>query len=285
MNYRFFFPALFLFVIACEPIFSFRVAETKPGALPENPPTAQEITDRAVARAESQYRSLLDTEFESYVLSVVQSLDNNKRVTKTESAKYRQYPILGAMFEELVEKNGLMLSSGEFRKEEKRKRDFKREVEKRRARGNHPQPERETEIRFNSEFVNRYTLSMAGMETIGEYRCWIIAFEPRQGKLPVRNRLDRALNQSSGRFWVSQDDHGLARVEFVLSKPFEYWGGFLAVIRNTDGRINYVRVKPGVWLPSEFELKLDLEIMMVKDIHRHITRKWSDYKRFTESDR
>jgi hypothetical protein len=285
MNFRFCLAVFFLFMATSAPRFSSNAAESKPGASPENSPTAQEIINKAVARAESQYQSLSDAEFESNVLSVVQSFDNNKKITRTESTRYRQYPVHGALFEELVEKNGRMLSSSESRNEEKRKEDFIREVQKRRARGDHPQPESEPGIRFNREFVSRYTLSTVGMETVGGNRCWIIAFEPKQGKLPVRNRMDRALNQSNGRFWVSQDDYGLARVEFALRKPFEYWGGFLAVIRNTDGRMDYVRAKPGVWLPSDFELKLDLKIMMVKDIHRLFTKKWSEYKRFDGSDR
>jgi hypothetical protein len=245
----------------------------------EEHPTAQEIIDRAIARAEAQYESQLEAAFEASAISTIQSLDDDNQVTKTEVARYRLYPLRGALFEELIEKNGRALNNKERRDEEKKRLEFIREVEKRRARGDHPQPEQEPGIRFNHSWIDRYQLKLVGMEVIRGHRCWIIEFEPMPGKLPVRNMMDRALNQSTGRFWVSSDDFGLVRVEFALRKPFKYWGGFLAVIRNTDGRIDYQRVEPNVWLPARFDLKLSLEVIMIKDIRRRIEKTWLDYRR------
>jgi hypothetical protein len=91
--------------------------------------------------------------------------------------------------------------------------------------------------------------------------------------------MDRALNQSTGTFWVSQDDFGLARIEFALREPFKYWGGILAVIRNTDGGMDYARVEPDVWMPSHFDLKLDLKVMLVKNIRRLIAIDYTGYQR------
>ncbi len=248
-------------------------------APPGDPLTAEEIVKQALARSESQYRSLADAAFVSQVVSTTRSLDAANNVTRTDWNRRRQYPLGGVLFEEIVEKNGKPLSEKELRSEEKKKKEFLREVAKRTARGEHPQPEKEPGIRFNHEFVDRYRLKKAGTEMVRAHSCWIIAFEPKDGKLPVRNRMDQALNHSTGRFWISQDDYGLARIEFALRKPFKYWGGFLAVIRNTDGRLDYQRIEPDTWVPADFDLKLDLEILMLKDIRRHITIQWSDYRR------
>ncbi len=253
-------------------------------AAPERAPimaslSAREIMSRAIARAEAQYESQVESMFEAEAVSTIHSLDAEDRITKTEETRYRLYPVHGAVFEEMREKNGQPLSEKDRKKEEEKKRQFIREVEARKARGEHPQPERPPGIRFNHEFVDRYQLEMAGTETVRGYRCWVIAFKPKEGKLPVKNRMDRALNQSTGRFWISQEDCGLARIEFALREPFKYWGGFLAVIRNTDGGMDYERVEANIWLPSHFSLKLDLEVMMIKDIRRHIEKDWRDYKR------
>ena len=245
----------------------------------DEPLTADEIIHKALARADTQYQSLIDAAFESEVISETRSLDGDLNVTKTESNKRRQYGLNGALFEEIVEKNGKSLTDKERRQEQKKKEEFIREVKKRVSRGDHPQPEKDPGIRFNQDFVRRYRLTRAGTEMVREHRCWIIAFEPKAGDLPVQNRMDVALNHSTGKFWISQDDYGLARIEFALRKPFKYWGGFLAVIRNTDGRLDYKRVEPNIWMPMNFDLKLDLEVLMVKDIRRHITIKWSGYRR------
>lgn len=236
------------------------------------------ILRRAVTRAEAQYEAQAEAVFESEALSVVRSLDAEGRPVKTETFRYRQYPVGGALFEELIEKNGRPLDEGEKREERKRRESFLREVARRRAEGRHPQPEQEPGIRFNHEFVDRYEFRLEGTETVRGHYCWVIAFQPRPGKLPVRNRMDRALNQSTGRFWIAREDYGAVRIEFALRHPFKYWGGLLAVIRNTDGRMDYQRVAPDIWTPLDFDLRLDLEIMMVKDIRRTITKNWVSYQ-------
>ena len=106
--------------------------------------TPQEIMDRAVARADAQYESPAEAMFESEAISTIKSLDGDGHVTKTESTRRRQYPLSGALFDELIEKNGRPLSEKELRDEEKRKREFIREVEERTSRGEHPQPESES---------------------------------------------------------------------------------------------------------------------------------------------
>ena len=94
-------------------------------------PTAHEIIERAVARADTQYESLVDAKFESEVISTIKSLDIDGDITKTVRTKRRQYPLQGALFDELVEKDGRPLNEKELRDEEKRKRDFIREVAER----------------------------------------------------------------------------------------------------------------------------------------------------------
>ncbi|MBN2338246.1 MAG: hypothetical protein JXP48_06865 [Acidobacteria bacterium] len=248
-----------------------------PGAEASADPAAG-ILHRAVARAEAQYENQAEAVFESEALSVIRSLDAMGRPVKTETFRYRQYPLGGALFEELIEKDGRPLGEGEKREEQKRRERFLREVEKRRSQGRHPQPEQEPGIRFNHDFVDRYEFRLEGTETVRGHPCWVIAFKPAPGKLPVRNRMDRALNQSTGRFWIAREDYGAVRIEFALRHPFKYWGGLLAVIRNTDGRMDYERVAPDIWTPLDFDLRLDLEIMMVKDIRRTITKNWVSYR-------
>jgi hypothetical protein len=247
--------------------------------IPPEQLSAQEIIRRAINRAEAQHESQVEALFESEALSITQSLDSDNKPTKTESARYRQYPIHGALFEELIEQNGILLGEKDLRKEANRKQDFTREVDKRRSQGKHPQPEPDQGVRMNQEFAARYQLKLTGTEMVRDNLCWVISFEPKPGDLPVRNRMDRALNQSTGRFWVAQEDDGIVRVEFALRKPFKYWGGILAVIRNTDGKIDYIRIEPNVWVPLHFDLKLDLEVMLVKDIRRVITKSWTRYQR------
>jgi len=127
--------------------------------------------------------------------------------------------------------------------------------------------------------MRRYRYKILRNEDIDRHRCWVIALEPKEGELPVNEMMDHALNQSTGTLWIAQDDFGVVRLDFVMRKPFKYWAGLLAVIRNTEGRLNFQRVEPNIWMPVHFDLKLDLNVMMVKNIRRHIIKKWTDYTR------
>jgi hypothetical protein len=245
---------------------------------PEDP-SAQAIVDRAVARAEAQHALLVDAQFESQVYMSIQSLEAGGQVTETELTSYHQYQLHGALFEELIAQDGRALSARERNAEEKNKTKFIRDVEKRKKQGLHPQPEKRPGIRFGDQLMLRYRFKMLRTEEVGRHRCWVIAFEPKDGELPVQEMMDHALNQSTGSLWVAQDDYGLVRFDFVMSKPFKYWAGLLAVIRNTEGRLDFQRLEPNIWVPSNFELKLDLNVMLVKNIRRLITKKWTDYKR------
>jgi hypothetical protein len=240
--------------------------------------SAEEIVNRAVARSEAQMETNTEAKFESKALLIVDSVDGEGKVTKSEKSLFSRYPIYGAVFEELIQKEGRPLTEKEARKEKERRDDFIEDVKKRIEEGKHPQPEDEREVRFNREFMNRYNTELVGEESLQDYSCWVIYFEPKEGKLPSERRMDEALNRSTGKLWISKDDFGLARVEFEMREPIRYLAGLLATVRNTEGRLNFERIESNVWFPVDFELKLDLRILF-KNIRRNITMKWSEYRR------
>jgi hypothetical protein len=234
--------------------------------------------ERALARAEAQIATGVEEQVEASVLTHIHTIDGNGEITDTESAAYRIYPLGGAVYEEMVEKDGRPLTEKEARKAREEREEFAREVAKRRSRGLDPQPEDERRVRFDRKLIERYRLTLIGEEYVRGDSCWVVFFEPRAGELPEKTRMDKALNRSTGRVWVAKSDYGVPRVEFDLDEPIRYLGGFLATVRETAGRVEYERVEPGVWLPTEFQLDLDLRVL-VKNIRRQIHRSWSDYRR------
>lgn len=236
------------------------------------------IVERALKRGEAQIEAGIEGQFEVMVSAFIRSIDGEGEIAATESARYEVYPLAGAIYEEMVEKDGRPLTEREARSAREEKEDFIREVEKRKARGLTPQPEDERRVRFDRELMSRYRLEIIGEEEVRGDPCWVLYFEPRGGELPENTRMDKALNRSTGRLWIAKADYGVPRVEFDLDEPIRYLGGFLATVRETAGRVEYERVEPDVWLPIEFELELDLRVL-VKNIRRVISRRWSDYRR------
>ena len=238
--------------------------------------TADEIVDLAVTRAELQRDAGLDQAFEATLESITEQLDGDGEVKETERATYRQYPVEGVIFEELVAREGEPLDEGDAEDEVKRRDKFAREVRERRTKGEDPEPEDENRVAFDSEFVERYQFDLVGEESVEGIACWIVALKPKPGKLPERRRIDTALNKSTGRLWISQEDYGLARVEFEMASSVRFWGGILGTLRNTVGRMDFRRYDDDTWLPQQIDIRLDLRILF-SNIRRRIVREWIEY--------
>ena len=238
--------------------------------------SAHAIIDLAVERAEAQRISQADLDFEALVEAVTEHLDGDGQIKKTERETYRQYPIEGVVFEELVAKEGEPLDADDERSERERREDFLSEVRERREKGEDPVTEDENRIDFNEEFVSRYDFWIVGEESVDGHACWVIKLAPRAGDLPVRRQIDNALNNSTGHIWVSKEDYGLARVEFEMATSVRFWGGILGTLRNTVGRLEFTRVAERVWMPTTIDIQLDLRILF-RNIRRRIVREWAGY--------
>ena len=148
--------------------------------------SAQAIIDRAVARAEEQRVSQADLGFKVLVEAVTEHLDGNGAIKKAERATYRQYPLEGVVYEELVAKDGAPLEADDARSEKARREAFVERVCERRANGEDPRGKNENRVEFNEEFISRYDFRIVGQEEANGHSCWVIALTPRAGDLPVR---------------------------------------------------------------------------------------------------
>ena len=237
--------------------------------------TAAVIVERALARAADQDGSLIELGFASVGESKVESLDGDGIVTKTETTRYLRYPLEGFLYDEVVEKNGNTLSDDEARKELDRKDEFVEDARAHAARGEEYEPN-EMDVGFDRELMERYETSLVGSEVVRGHICWVINFEPRDGRLPDNRRMDKALNRSTGRLWISQDDYGVVRVAFEMQKPFRSLWGLAATLRHVDGQLDFERVEAEFWAPVAFDLTLDLRVFF-KGIRRRIQQRWTDY--------
>ena len=176
------------------------------------------IIDLAVDRAEEQRKLQTDLAYEAIVEATTEQFDGDGAIEKTELATYRQYPLEGVVYEAMIAKEGEPLDADDVRSEEERRDKFIKEVRERRDKGEDPRGDDENRIDFNEEFVSRYDFWIVDEAVINDYLCWVIELRPRKGDLPVRRQIDNALNNSTGRIWVSQDDYGVARVGSFLGR-------------------------------------------------------------------
>jgi len=254
---------------------------TQPGA-PSRRVTDQlsvgEIMRRAVARATSQDDAEVELQFEALVAMAVESLDGDGEVTNTETTLHRRYPLEGAVYEELVGRNGEQLSEPDSRKEETRREDFRRKARETEANGEILETNDERQVRFGEALMARYSADVLGEEVVRGERCWVIHFWPRDGKLPQNTRIDKALNQSRGELYVSQEDYGVMQIDFRLLRPVRSLWGLFASLSQATGRLEFGRIEPDVWLPSAFDLRVDIRVLF-RTQRRHIIREWVERHR------
>ena len=242
-------------------------------------PTVEEIMGHAMTRAESQDEAGSELEFESFITTTVETLNGDGVVTKTDTSRHHRYPVAGALFEELVERNGEPLDQNDLRDERERHNEFRRDAQEAAKDGEKLETNDERQVRFDQELMSRYRAEVIGEETVRGERCWVIAFEPRDGKLPERTRIDKALNRSTGRLYVSQEDHGVIRIEFALQRPIRYVWGLIATLRTATGHLDFERVAPNVWLPDAFDFRIEVRVFF-RTRRQRVVREWVERKRF-----
>ena len=240
-----------------------------------NQPPVLKIIRLAVARATAQDKVKAELRFESLVETTVESLNDEAEVTSIETTLHRRYPLDGAVYEELIERNGKPLSEAGVRDEAKRRADFRRELQEAEAGGKVLETNDERQVRFNEDLMARYEAAVVGEDTVRGERCWVISFWPRDGKLTQNTRIDRALNQSSGEVYISQNDYGVVQIDFRLLRPVRYVWGLIASLSQLTGQLGFERFGPDIWLPSSYDVRYDRRVLFVTQ-RRHIVRNWRE---------
>ena len=249
---------------------TFPFASAENGATEALPPI-DEIVEKALARAERQKKLEIGRALVAELTKVTERLDDEGATESKEEIVFLESLHDGHYFHEKVLVNGRKLTPKEANDEKARKEKFLREIE--RNRGNKSHKPRGDRVEFNRELVERYRAKLAGRETVHGREAYVIEFDPRRGKLPVRRRTDYALNKSNGRVWIDTEDYGIARVEFHLLEPVHLWYGILGNVTVADGLVETIRNEEGFWLPREMKIYMDGRILFTS-LHHRSRRKW-----------
>ena len=253
---------------------------TLPAALPgaDALPSAGEIIGKAVARAKWQQEQGREAAFRYRYRNRRTKLDSSGKPASTEERLYRVYPLDGEPYYELIEIDGKPPDAEEREKERKRQAEF-REKRAQAARGEKSDDDR---IAFDQDLIERYTSTIEGITGINGRRTYVLRFQPREGDLPVRKRIDHALNNAAGRLWIDAEEFGVARVEFDLLRPVKFWGGLIGAIGGMDGRLEFTRLEGGVWHPMHMEVQMEGRVLW-NSLDQKIVMDWLDFRPAAEA--
>lgn len=237
-------------------------------------PDARAIIDGALARATWTAEQKFEARFRHTMTERLRRYDGDGETTEDVTRQYLVEPHQGVPYAKLLTKDGEPIAGDDVADEEKRWDAFLEELE------NPPDPEDSDEdpleLAFDEDLIARYTTESVGVQTLRGRPTYVLAFKPRPGKLPVRTRLDRALNKSRGEIWIDQDTSEVARLTFELTERVRLWWGILGSVSNVTGRIERQPIADGVWMPDEIDIYYEYRVLF-SNSRRGRTTRWSDF--------
>ena len=240
-------------------------------------PSAKELIERALERANLLKEQRVEEKYSFSEVVLAEKLNSDKSIKERERSRYEVYPVEGVLFRRLVEKNGRPLSPEEMEWEDEKERELREQLK----RGEKPN-EDENRIEFNTDLISRFRAEVVSRELLHGRSTYVLRFEPKSNRLPVRRRIDYALNNSAGRMMIDEETYEVARVEFHLIKPVRLWWGFLGKLREAEGSLERKPATDGYWAPTELKTYVYGRVLF-SSFHRRRQTEWGDYKRWVES--
>ena len=250
------------------------------GQDPAPQPSEKEVLARALERGLAREQQGVDQRYTHRLLRVVEKLDRDSRPVRVEKFLYQVVYIDGMRYERLLEKDGKLLGKRDQEAERRKEEDFRRRL----RRDGDGDSLNARVFRFNRDLVDRYRFRLTGTGEVNGRRTFVVNFEPKSGKLPVRHRVDRALNNSRGRVWLDQESYDIARVEFRMFRTTRFGWGILGSISHDEGMLECREGEGGNWFPSFFRIYLKGRVLF-RSMHTRRTSRWSDFKPVAEAPR
>jgi hypothetical protein len=249
---------------------SLAVAQQKSNpAMPAIPQLMQEV---------HEHQKALEKLTENYTFSasqVIQDLDSNGRVTKTETHEIEEFFVNGHQIGRLVKKDGKPLDGHDLQKETER---VTKEVEKaEKPEQDQPKGDRQLSLSHVLEFTD---VRNPRREIYRGRPTFVFDFVGRKD-LKAHGISEDISKKLQGTVWIDEADRIVAHLDVSFNDNFHIGGGLLANIeRGTNFHFDQVPVNGEVWLQSGVEATAQIRILLVKGLHQHFTERDYDYKRF-----
>ena len=240
--------------------------------------TADHIIQKAIEVQKQHEDAGNEVKYDYELVSVTEKLDKQGEVKEVEEHLYRSDHIEGVAYERLVEKDGRELTDKEIKRERKREEKFRKKLAKGEAKHN----DADDRVAFDEELLSRYDLERVDVRPLGGRECYVLWFEPKPGKLPVKRTVDRALNKAVGHIWIDTESFEIARIEFELREKIRFWWGMMGSVSKMSGMFQRHPMPDDVWLPERFDFYIKAR-MLFRSIHVRQQIVWNDFQKRSET--
>ena len=250
----------------------FSTARTEPDT------DVRDIIDKALARMHWSDEQYYWARYRHSMSRRTRKFNDDGEVTDDQTRVYAVEPYRGVPYAKLISKNGDSVAGDDLAAEKKRWKEFLEALD------NPPAEDDEAddnEIVFNEELIGRYTAELDGIRELRGRPSYVLTFKPKPGKLPVRRRLDHALNKSRGEIWIDQQTYEVARVSFALMERVRLWWGILGSVSEAIGHADRQPVTEDAWLPSELDIYIHVRVLFSTTRRGQISR-WGEFEPVAE---
>ena len=234
---------------------------------------AREIIFKALERATENEDHNFGSQYRSQMFKHVKRFDGQGNISEEDQGDYEVEPIDGVPFERRLTVGNRPLSDEEQRWEQERLTNFREELHQLRTEA----ADDEEAIRFNQELAERYVFVLEQEELYRNRPTYRVSFHPRSDDLPVRRRIDYALNKASGTVWIDRETYEAARVEFELIDKVRLWWGMLGTINHARGSVDRRPALDDTWVRVQFETYSDTRAVF-KRTRRSEFRQWQNFE-------
>ena len=233
---------------------------------------------RQLMREVQEHQKQLDRIRENYTYTsyqVVQDIDENGQVKKTESSEYNDFFVNGHVIERKVKSNDKPLDAHEEEKETGR---VKKLVEK-------------AEKTPRDQALEGQTISVSRMLDIMDVRnerremyrgepAIVFDFVGRKDA-KTHGMAEDASKKLQGTIWISETDRQVAHLEVSFDDNFRLAGGLVATVqKGSNFRFDQSKVNDEIWLPTGAEGTMQARLLLVKKLRQHFKERVYDYQRF-----
>ena len=233
---------------------------------------------RQLMREVMDHQKALDRIRENYTYTsyqVVQDVDENGQVKKTETSEYNDFFVNGHVIERKVKANDKPLSAHDEQKETERVTKLVEKAEK---------TPRDQPLQGPSISVTRLLDIMDVRNERRElYRgdpTIVFDFVGRRDA-KTHGMAEDASKKLQGTIWINEADRQVVHLEATFNDNFRMVGGLLATVqKGSTFRFDQSKVNGEIWLPTGAEGTVAARLLLLKKLRQHFRERDYDYQRF-----
>src|SRR5215471_5931973 len=199
--------------------------------------------------------------------SSVTQMGKRDSVTGTNQSEFEVYYLDSGRFNKLISRNGVKLSDKELKKqdEEFQKRKGKGPPHRPPWRGGRRQRSPKEQEELLNDVYNVFDFTVSGREVREGRNTIRVDFKPRSHPNLKTTVGKFFLTAAQGTVWIDEEDHVLARIDFVLMKDAKFGGGLIVNVNNGSQVIReWRKVNQELWLPASSETRLKARAFLTK---------------------